>query len=497
MVNIDKKLDSIESLINNGKYFVINRPRQYGKTTSIYMLDRRLRNKYIVITCSFEGLGDNLFSNEKDFSERLLNIFARAIKFIYPEESKLLLNLNSNITDLDKLSDAISTFIESCKRPVILFIDEVDKSSNNQLFLSFLGMLRNKFILKEQQRDYSFHSVVLSGVHDIKNLKLRIRENDEKKYNSPWNIAVNFDVDMTFSVEEIESMLKEYKSINNLNFDTLEVAEEIYKFTNGYPYLVSKVCSVIDEKLEKQWTILTVHIAIKSILAEKNTLFDDIIKNVENNQDIKSNMEEILIRGLEVNFNQYVYEKELMYGLLVRKDSTIVVHNKIFEELLYNYFIESDKVKEASKQFRALDKSQFIKNGKLDMEKVVLKFQEVMREEYREEQEDFYEKEGRLIFLAFLKPIINGIGFSFVEPETRQNKRMDIVITYGMQKEIIELKVWRGASYEDKGVNQLAEYLNIQKLDRGYMIIFNFNKNKEYTSNWIELDDKKVFEVMV
>ena len=35
-------------------------------------------------------------------------------------------------------------------------IDEVDKSSNNQLFLSFLGMLRNKYLLKNDRRRYNF-----------------------------------------------------------------------------------------------------------------------------------------------------------------------------------------------------------------------------------------------------------------------------------------------------------------------------------------------------
>ena len=38
MVNIDKKLEKIEKMINKGEYFVINRPRQYGKTTTMYLL---------------------------------------------------------------------------------------------------------------------------------------------------------------------------------------------------------------------------------------------------------------------------------------------------------------------------------------------------------------------------------------------------------------------------------------------------------------------------
>ena len=38
--------------------------------------------------------------------------------------------------------------MEDSKKEVILIIDEVDKSSNNQIFLSFIGMLRNKYLSK-------------------------------------------------------------------------------------------------------------------------------------------------------------------------------------------------------------------------------------------------------------------------------------------------------------------------------------------------------------
>lgn len=35
MVNIDNKVKQMEKLIDAEKYFVINRPRQYGKTTTL------------------------------------------------------------------------------------------------------------------------------------------------------------------------------------------------------------------------------------------------------------------------------------------------------------------------------------------------------------------------------------------------------------------------------------------------------------------------------
>ena len=69
--------------------------------------------------------------------------------------------------------------------------DEVDKSSDNQIFLSFLGLLREKYLKCQQGKDVTFHSVILAGVYDIKTLKLKLHPQEESKYNSLWNIADN------------------------------------------------------------------------------------------------------------------------------------------------------------------------------------------------------------------------------------------------------------------------------------------------------------------
>ncbi|QTL99769.1 hypothetical protein GM661_18315 [Iocasia frigidifontis] len=71
--------------------------------------------------------------------------------------------------------------------------------------------------------------------------------------------------------------------------------------------------------------------------------------------------------------------------------------------------------------------------------------------------------------------------------ETRNKRRMNVVITFGRKKYIVELKLWNGKKYEEKGLKQLSEYLEIQGLETGYMLVFNFNKNKEYKAEWLML----------
>ena len=174
MVDIMDKLEKIISLVKADKYFVINRPRQYGKTTILSALRRELLGRYLVISISFEGLGDIIFSDEQLFCQTFLKNCARAIRFIDRDNSNKLLKYYKEVTNLDNLSDYISKFIEECNKEVILIIDEVDKSSNNQLFLNFLGMLRNNYLDREKGKVVTFKSVILAGVYDIKNLKLKL-----------------------------------------------------------------------------------------------------------------------------------------------------------------------------------------------------------------------------------------------------------------------------------------------------------------------------------
>ena len=44
---------------------------------------------------------------------------------------------------------------------------------------------------------------------------------------------------------------------------------------------------------------------------------------------------------------------------------------------------------------------------------------------------------------------------------------------------------------------QLAEYLEYYHLEKGYLLSFNFNKNKKTGLKEVEVDNKKIIEVVV
>ena len=240
------------------------------------------------------------------------------------------------------LSATLSEICKNSVAPVVLIIDEVDQASNYKVFIDFLGMLRSKF-LKRNTRP-TFHSVILAGVYDIKNLKHRIREDREHQMNSPWNIAADFSVDMSFTVEEIEGMLNEYNDEHSCVMLVRECAKTIFEYTSGYPYLVSKICKLIDERCGENWTKQGVSDAVKILLREANPLFDDLRKKITDYPELRAMLYAILFRGESYPYNpdNFAIDIGTMFGFIKEKNGQVVIANRIFETRLYNLFLSEE-----------------------------------------------------------------------------------------------------------------------------------------------------------
>ena len=499
MVDTEKQFKAVESLIDKGRYFTINRARQYGKTTMLQTIRRRLSDQYLIIKTSFEGLGDESFKGEEAFVKMFRGRLQREMGLEGDNSQLMSIWKDDSISDFDKLSKAISNFCKSYQKPIVLLIDEVDKSSDNQTFISFIGMLRDLYLQRgENGMDSTFHSVILAGVYDIKNLKLKLRPDAEKKYNSPWNIAADFNVDMTFHPEEIAQMLSDYENDVHTGMDIKAISEEIYKFTTGYPFLVSYICKKIDEDFGQEWTSESIVKAVKVLVQGNSTLMDDLSKNLENNAEFREFMYSVSVNSVSYSFSLLnpMVNMGNMFSYIRNKEGRVAIHNLIFEEALFLYFTLDYTIKNSIKL--SPFQLNYVRNGKLNMEHVVTRFADLMHQEYRKNDEEFLERQGRLVFLSFLKPIINGTGFYYVEPQTRDNRRMDLVVTYDKQEFIIELKIWHGDKYEEKGRDQLSEYLAIRGMDEGYLVTFDFSPNRQDAEpQWIDWNGKRIFEVVV
>jgi len=82
MVDTSQKIEKILVLVDEGLYFTINRPRQYGKTTTLFFLEKQLlkRTDYLCISLSFEGIIDFVFETESSFCHVFIRILANSVK---------------------------------------------------------------------------------------------------------------------------------------------------------------------------------------------------------------------------------------------------------------------------------------------------------------------------------------------------------------------------------------------------------------------------------
>ncbi|MCL1874264.1 MAG: 9-O-acetyl-N-acetylneuraminate esterase, partial [Clostridiales bacterium] len=110
------------------------------------------------------------------------------------------------------------------------------------------------------------------------------------------------------------------------------------------------------------------------------------------------------------------------------------------------------------------------------------------------------EKHGRLLFLSYLQPLINGQGFYHIESQLLDLRRMDIVVDFGHDQFIIELKLWHGDSLHEEAYEQLLGYMDSKNAIRGYLLTFDFRKeaNKQPGVKWVDFDGgKHIFDVIL
>lgn len=295
MVRLDVRLEQMKKqLVDREKYFVINRGRQYGKTTTLSALRKYLSKDYVVFSLDFQLMGTEDFADEVSFSSSFINSVLLSLKRMDIADKESLIGYLQEKKNcsykygLAELFKSLSGICGNCSRPIVLMIDEVDSASNNQVFIDFLAQLRGYYLNREETP--IFHSVILAGVYNIKNLKLKLRPESERQYNSPWNIAADFKIDMSFSPKQIAFMLEEYEDDNHTGMDVRAVAEEIYAYTSGYPVLVSTICKYIDEELSddedfkclgKEWSREGIIHAVKKILVAETPLFESMIRHLD------------------------------------------------------------------------------------------------------------------------------------------------------------------------------------------------------------------------
>lgn len=245
----------------------------------------------------------------------------------------------------------IKTWCGKLDKAPDLIIDEVDTATNNQVFIDFLAQLRAYYM--KRPRVPAFQSVILAGVYDVRNMLRKMRPEEEHRSNSPWNIAADFNVDMSFSIEDIAGMLEEYEADSHTGMDIEAMAAHIYSYTSGYPYLTSKLCKLMDERIAGSivfpdktaaWTRSGLLEAVKLLENETNSLFLSLKRKVEDYPELRNVLYDLLFTGRPIPYTAMndAIEIAAMFGFIRNENGTAVIYNRIFETVLCNWFMSEE-----------------------------------------------------------------------------------------------------------------------------------------------------------
>lgn len=214
--------------------------------------------------------------------------------------------------------------------------------------LDFLAQLRAAYL--DHDVTPAFWSVILAGVYDIRNIRRKLRPDGEHKEDSPWTIAADFRVDMSFSAEDIAGMLEEYESDHHTNMNIRQMSNLLYEYTSGYPYLVSWLCKCMEERVEAggnlqgrigAWTREGFLTAVKMLLEDINPLFDSLNSKLDPFPELNMVLSRLLFQGERILYNadDKAVRNAKIFGFVKIQDSSVQIANRIFEMRLYNRYL--------------------------------------------------------------------------------------------------------------------------------------------------------------
>jgi hypothetical protein len=484
MVPVLNKYKQINTLVEQGHYYVIHAARQTGKTTLIKALVNHYNaeGNYYALYCSLESV--QVFTEAKEGIPEILNNLKSEMKYSkLPFKNDFGTNLNLNDTST-LIKNSLRDYCLLLDKPLIIFFDEIDGLQNGTM-ITFLRQLRDGYISRPEIN--FVHSIALVGMRNIRDFKSKIRDNQlTLGSTSPFNIITKSLTIRNFSISDIEGLYAQHTQATGQIFEKL-VIEKIFEQTDGQPWLVNAIArEIIEEILEndylKEINVELVEQAIQNIILRRDTHIDSLLDKLKEPRVQKIIESIILGKSNEINILSDDTQYCLDLGLIKLSDGEIIPANKIYNEVII-------RTLSYDTQFQLIKKvpNNWIDNfGNIDMTGLLKGFQQFWREnsDIWVEKYDYKEAAPHLILQAFLQRIING-GGSILREYAAGRERMDLCVLYEKNKYPIELKLMYSKSVVNEGIMQLRNYMTTVGENTGWLVIF----DRSNTKNW----DEKIY----
>ena len=482
-------IDEVLMLIRQQKYFVLHAPRQTGKTSCMLAL-RDLLNRqgdYIAVYANVEA---GQASRDK------VEVVVKSIVDILALKVSQTMNGDKMASDIrdtvqkegadSMLSTYLSKLSEALPKPLVLIIDEIDALVGDSL-VSVLRQIRSGY---ENRPGHFPNTIILCGVRDVRDYRIQTSGKDIVTGGSAFNIKSKSLHLGNFTPEEVHELYMQHTSETGQKFEEA-CFPLLWQATEGQPWLVNAVGYEVTWEIREnrnRSVVITpdmIERAIENIIYRRDTHIDILIDKLREPR-VRRVIEPILANNEEPDEGM-MSDEDIQYvkdmGLVVKeRGKPLRISNAIYREIIPRELTSST-------QQQLVQQPQWYQreDGGIDMEKMMLAFQQF----YRENSDswigrfDYAEAGPQLLLQAFLQRIVNGGGYIDREYGLGR-RRTDLLIRKPLggnpgspvQRIVMELKVKRPKDGMETlisdGLKQTCEYMDcVGSVDEGHLIIFN------------------------
>ena len=473
------------ALIRAERYFVLHAPRQTGKTSALIAL-RDLLNSGEVGDFRCVDVNVEVGQVARDDVARgirailgILTENARGLGDDYP--GGVWQDVLASMGPESALNVLLARWCRANPVPLVLLVDEIDSLVGDTL-LSVLRQLRAGY----QRRPEAFpQSVVLCGVRDIRDHRIRSSAGEVIAGGSPFNVAAKSLRMGDFTEAETRALMAQHTGETGQRFS--EAARDaVWTQTRGQPWLVNALCAgaCFDNKAGRDRSrsieVDDVYAAREELILSRRTHLDQLAHKLEEER-VRRVVEPILSGG-EVQHDGRDLEYVRDLGLLA-PDSPPRIANPIYREVVPR---ELGYVLQDSLDIQV---AWYVDDdGRLDMTKLLRAFRTFFgehAEHWLGHLGAYREAAPQLILQSYLQRVVNSGGR--IEREYGLGRgRTDLLVLWPREsgqpsdlweRFVVECKVLRDTDRKslawtvEKGVEQTLGYMAQCGAEEGHLVV--------------------------
>ncbi|MCF8167116.1 MAG: AAA-like domain-containing protein [Rhodoferax sp.] len=475
----------LSSLIDARKFFILHAPRQTGKTSLLLHLMHTLNaeGKYRALYVNIEAAQ----AARNDVAEAMrciVQMMASCAGLYWRDEAarKVAQDMLSQPGHGDWVRRILQVWSETSPRPLIIFLDEVDSLVGDSL-ISLLRQIRAGYA----QRPEAFpHSMVLCGIRDVRDYRIRRSDGEIITGGSAFNIKSESIRLGDFTQADVTALLQQHTTATGQIFEPAAL-QEIWLDTQGQPWLVNalayQACFRDSTLRERSQTVTVEHMrqAKEALILRRDTHLDQLIERLK--EDRVRRVIEPMLQSEELSPD--VPDDDRQYcidlGLIARRDRQLQIANRIYREVLPR---ELTSILQDSLQGLAEQPWFVTEDRRIDMDKLLAAFQQFFRENSESwlQRYSYHEAGPQLLLQAFLQRIVNG-GGRIAREYGLGRGRTDLLLqwpltpqgfTGPLQQVVLELKIQHKgkAATLTVGLAQTARYADQCGADTAHLLIF-------------------------